>query len=242
MIFPISKYFTIYKDFFNIDIESAIIEQRNFEIIELFREHLVNILHNSASNQELLESLRCFENVIQEEKKYFHKISVFIGESAKSFVSIFSQVQDDYIEFLNAYALVDCSLNLDSNYEHRAFQDLLVEFNNSLAHLLVAMIKNDDEVIKNKNIQKAKVHIYRSVLDAYKEIVQINRMKVNRDIKEYTFTKHTNTEDEKSTFYDYYLKVRTMEAENIGHNEDTKSEIITRYKNLATFLVNDSNS
>ena len=128
-----------------------------------------------------------------------------------------------FIEFFEAYEFV---YNVFEGDEGRKFQDILVEFNNALSHL-IAFAYNHNET----NIKKAISHLYRGILDCYKEIIHKNYDIVKKNdqiIKQL---------DDK-TYLQYYIDLRKEEASNIGADEAIKKDnILKGYKQLSWLLV-----
>jgi hypothetical protein len=234
----INKYFKLYRDFFNTDLESSIIEDRSFQTIELFRISLISILHKDIILEDAKELLNELKNVILEEKRYFNQITIFEEKySALSDVTNkFKKVHDSIIEFFEAYTYISEVLAGNEN-EYRILQDILVEFNNAMSHFLTAIYTDGKKDGRSKeniklNISKSNSHLYRGALDAFKEIIKINQMKVRRDKEKKALLNNTTLED-------FYIQTRILEANNIGKRESEKKEILNNYKKLAMLVINN---
>lgn len=94
---------------------------------------------------------------------------------------------------------------------------LLIEFNNSLSHIISYYTQGD-----KTNLKRAKEHLYRATLDGYKEIINDENYIViaNKELM------------------NSYLEIRLFEQQNIGNkNNDNKLDIIDKYKNIANNIL-----
>lgn len=241
--YKILKFFRAYVDFFNTDLEAAIIEERDFRIIELFRQTMMYLMDPKFRVADIKKLTNDIKNILNEEKKYFNKILLYQEHDTAFYEPIdkFNYISSSCVEFIEAYAIVSESFNSgDKSYEYRIFQDLLVEFNNALAHLLIALCTNEKSGKEAKdliqsNLDKSCAHFYRGALDSYKEVTKLNQLKVRRDITKYPILGDVTLED-------YYLSVRTLEGQNIGGKVNNKNTILNSYKTMATVLINDFSS
>lgn len=225
-----NKYFQLYCKFFNIDIETAILEGRSFDIIDLFRMNLALLLDADVEYKAVKESLEALELVIDEEMRTYNQLKLY-DETKITWSSAryeYEQSQTYFINFIESYDFTFDALNLDVT--DRKVQDLLVEFNNALSHLLSSFFQSVDE-IRNSNIKKTNTHLYRGVLDSYKEVIH-----KNHDILRVNSNSVSNLNND--TFLDFYLKLRQFEATTIGIDEDGKNKLLSDYRLLAWSLVN----
>lgn len=221
----ISRYFRIYTLFLNIDVETAILEGRDFNIINLFRINLELLFEKNVEIKKANQSLKALEELIKEERAIYNSISIY-NDNYFTYSLIrngFKQCYEYFIEFFEAYEFV---YNVFKGDEGRKFQDILVEFNNALSHL-IAFAYNHNET----NIKKAISHLYRGILDCYKEIIH----------KNYDIVKENDQiikQLDDKTYLQYYIDLRKEEASNIGADEAIKKDnILKGYKQLSWLLV-----
>jgi len=228
----IHRFFNAYCKFFNSDLESAIIAKRNFAIINVFRVALATLLSGSIkNNNKLLNTINALENVIDIERELYSEINIYkcIGGYRNTIKEIFDEIDKCVVHFLDAYEFLYEVYNEDE--EDRKFQDILVEFNNALSHIMTALQNQEDDTIKIPNISKAKTHLYRGSLDSYKEVIIKNKSIVMANTQKITRLGN-------KTFKEYYIDLRKYEASHIGRTEKQNEEIINRYRKLAWSLVN----
>ena len=224
----LSRYFRAYCKFFSIDIETALIEGRSFDIIDLFRINLGLLLDENVLVEKAQESLKSLIEVIDEEANTFNSIKVFDCTQIQWFLvlSSFNKCKDYFIAFIEAYEFVFSALEL--NPKDRKIQDLLVEFNNALSHILSSFYSISQV---ESNLNKAKTHLYRGILDSYKEVIHKNSEILRANNK-----KHSQLDDK--TFLDFYIELRKNEALNIGANNNDRQTMIKQYKLLSWNLIN----
>jgi len=221
----ISRYFRIYTLFLNIDVETAILEGRDFNIINLFRINLELLFEKNVEIKKANQSLKALEELIKEERAIYNSISIYNNNDfTYSLIrNGFEECYEYFIEFFEAYEFV---YNVFEGDEGRKFQDILVEFNNALSHL-IAFAYNHNET----NIKKAISHLYRGILDCYKEIIH----------KNYDIVKENDQiikQLDDKTYLQYYIDLRKEEASNIGADEAIKKDnILKGYKQLSWLLV-----
>lgn len=226
----INKYFKLYCKFFNVDIETAILEGRSFDIIDLFRINLALLLDKKVTYKAVNESLSALEEAIDEEKCTYSHLALY-NETNIVWSSVrpeYVKSQTYFISFIESYDFAFDALELDAS--DRKIQDLLVEFNNALAHLLSSFFQKED-AIRDSNVKKTNTHLYRGILDSYKEVIH-----KNHDI----LRNNTNPikQLDAKTYLDFYLTLRTCEATTIGIDESDKNTLLVDYKRLAWNLVN----
>ena len=73
----ISRYFRIYTLFLNIDVETAILEGRDFNIINLFRINLELLFEENVEIKKANQSLEALEELIKEERAIYNSISIY---------------------------------------------------------------------------------------------------------------------------------------------------------------------
>lgn len=231
----IARYFKVYCDFFNADLESAVLESRNFTIVDMFRTTLILMMSNNVPSLQVNKLLSVLEKAVNEEREIYSQIDVIQCKLYffENFDEIFKISSAYFLVFFHAYDFlysVFVGDDYDSNHD-RKFQDILVEFNNALSHLLVSLSNYENEEVRISNIQRANTHLYRGALDSYKEV--INK---NRPVVENSSSLHTKLDNK--TFKDFYITLRTLEASKIGKSEEDKMFIIEKYKLLSWELVN----
>lgn len=225
----INKFFKIYCKFFHIDIETAILEGRSFDIIDLFRINIGLLIDKNAKAKNVLKSLSALDELVDEELETFRIVKIYecnnIG--TYSIKGNFEQIKEYITTFIQAYEFTFDALELDS--KDRKIQDLLVEFNNALSHVLSSLFQNKQESIVN--IEKSKTHLYRGILDAYKEVIHKHSNIVRADAR-------LHAKLDEKTFLNYYVDIRVFEANSIGKYENGKEKLLKMYKSLAWELVN----
>jgi hypothetical protein len=243
------KYFELYCDFFVFDIESSILYGKNYEITELFRVNLVNLLNYIKDDEiRISEALNNLTLIINGAKTIFNsKKNPAFSQIKFSHSNIFKLTNlrenkilfvtketikntlSDFKEFFISYDYLNSYYNVE---EEVLFKDLLIELNNALSHILTAIIncyessqsiKEVENNLDNENIKRAKSHLHRGALDGYKEIIRLNRDSVIKDKK----------------LFDSYIIIREMESLKIGKDETKKNNIVEQYKALSIDIINN---
>ena len=164
----IIRFFRAYTTFFYIDLESALLEGRNFDIINLFRINFYILIDSDADIHNVNKSLYTLENLLKDEQQNYQAINTYDEKSLNypDALPCLHRTLQYFLEFDEAYQLLYNTFSeLD---EDRKFQDIFVEFNNALSHLLSSFYIKDDT-----NCNKAISHLYRAklnILSRYKII------------------------------------------------------------------------
>ncbi|NPA11074.1 MAG: hypothetical protein GXO62_02405 [Epsilonproteobacteria bacterium] len=196
-------FLIVYGKFFNYDIYHSLIEGRNFTFIDFFRKILTAVFSN-VKEENILKALNTLNKEIPKSK--INIIFTFHYHTINAKGYALNELEFYFVEFFNAYEALTKATKQKSK-----INNILVEFNNALSHILFAF--ENTNTFKN-NINKAKSHLYRGILDCYKEILTINPHIIKKNQAK-------------------YIKLRKKEALNIGTNEDKKKEIIKEYKLLS---------
>lgn len=227
------KFFKLYALYWQSDLEEALLEGRSFNIIDLFRVNLSLMLSDETEFNAVQNSLQELKKVVSEHSKFTNKINVQSLENNIHFRDGIDKLLTDevlfyFINFIQSYNIVSKALGLD--HQNRKIQDLLVELNNALSHLIVTFLtKNDLE--KEINKKRAISHLHRGILDSYKEIIHLN-VSIMRG--------NTTTHEilDKKSLFDYYIELRQKEALGIGKEELSKQELIKRYRYICNIILN----
>jgi len=196
------EFLKVYSKFFNYDIYCSLIEGRNFTIIDFLRKILTAIFSN-VKKENILKALKTIEKDIP--KSEINIVFTFHSHILFSRGHKLDELEFYFIEFFNAYEKL-----IENTHEKTKINNILVEFNNALSHIFFAL---ENTNTFTSNINKAKSHLYRAILDCYKEILIENSNLIKQNQYQ-------------------YIKIRKKEALNIGKNEDNKKEIIKEYKIL----------
>lgn len=236
----IIKFFKIYCKFWHADLENALLDGRSFIIIDLFRINLGLLISKNIDITKIKESLNKLEAAINEYSKGI-EISILNCEKDIQWANKIDSINnpeliDYFTQFLQSYDLAYKVINTgEEELSNRKIQDLLVEFNNALAHFIVICKNNGEFAGKDKflesNISRAISHLHRGILDSYKEIIHLNASLITRRDD----TKHALLENE--TLRNYYNSTRTLEASGIGVSENNKKSILTKYKKLCKIIL-----
>ena len=148
--------------------------------------NVLNEIRNSIPKSKIQFNFTLNKNIIITNQRSFEELTFYL------------------LEFFEAYE------TLIKHVKENKINNILVEFNNTLSHILFAIENNETFKV---NINRAKSHLYRAILDCYKEILILNKNLIKDN--EYQ-----------------YIKIRKKEALHIGKTEDIKKEIIREYKNL----------
>lgn len=234
----LGKYFSIYCKFFNSDIESSVISDRNFNIIEAFYISLMVLIEKDISIANTKEYLKNLEKVVNIENEMYNNLKIYDCDTINKIdklqrISVmFELTIHSFIVYSEAYQITYNAYTKSMSEEevnHRLFQDLLIEFNNALSHLLTAITSNNKKVV-GKNTNRAKTHLLRGALDSYKELIGLNNdLVINSSIP---YPRLNNM-----TMYEYYLTLREMEAKSIGSIENN-IKIIEDYEKLCKAIIN----
>lgn len=236
--FFLGRYFKIYCNFFNSDIEASVVSDRNFEIINAFFISLDVLINNDISTENTKEYLNNLHKIVEIENEMYSNLKIYDCDSintlqrTKKIQAIFEITINNFIIFSEAYQMVHNAFNstIDSNeIDYRIFQDLLVEFNNALSHILTAIVSDSVEVI-GSNTKRANTHLLRGTLDSYKEVIGLNSELVLNSTKSYYNLGN-------KSLYEYYLSLREMEATSIGIVEQNIT-IIQEYEKFCKIIIN----
>ena len=201
----------IYKKFLECDLESSLIDGRNFTIINMFFKILELLIDKNVSNEDVLKAIVIIEKMIEEEKLKYLNISLKNLNISTSYSQReINSLVEYFKKFIEAYSLLIEIIN-----EKKKINDILVEFNNALSHILAVLANKQ----KSSNLQKAKSHLHRGVLDCYKEIIQLNANKIKNN----------------KILYSEYLDIRKYEYSHIGNSKNT-TEIINKYFDIINKL------
>lgn len=229
------RFFKLYAKYWQSDLEEALLEGRSFNIIDLFRVNLSLLLSNETDKNGLYTSLNALKKVIDTHGQYTNKISIKNLETNIRYTNGIDKLLNDevlfyFVNFIQSYNIVSKALGID--HQNRKIQDLLVELNNALSHLIVTFLTLEDLKIEI-NRKRAISHLHRGILDSYKEIIHLNVavMRGNTDVY--------SSLDNKCLF-DYYIDLRQKEALGIGKEEFSKKELVRRYKNICNIILNVS--
>jgi len=218
----VEKYLISYQKFFQVDIVISLLYGREYEILYALMISLNDdILSNEKDLRESKKSINFLEENINIYKNKIIEIFTVIDEKefeiskidfkTKGFYLFLETIDEIWDEFLEAYNKL--SIYKDANIH----EVLLIEFNNSLSHIISYYSQND-----NLNLKRAKEHLYRATLDAYKEIINDENHIII-----------SNKELMKS-----YLEIRLLEQKNIGNkNNNDKLDIIYKYKDIANNIL-----
>ena len=114
------------------DIESALLEGRNFDIIDIFRANLYLLYSKKANikkvNEVLLQSLKSLEKLVEDESIQYNAINRFdcnLLDGCVENIKITFDAIAEYILFFNdAYEFAVDALEIDK--EHQKIKDLLM--------------------------------------------------------------------------------------------------------------------
>lgn len=222
----LKKLFIIYFDFFYIENQVSSIDGRTFDIINLFFLEFERIIASSATTKidELDEACRTYNDDMRTEygTHGYTGYEDFIIISSNVFRKIFDE---DFVKLLKYFYQ---SYEQVAIYTEEHLNDvLLVEFNDMLAHILIALIHFNKTEYANQNISRAKSHLYRASLDGYKEIIVAESYRDNQE-------EHHVPPDIKRDLFITRLK----EINGIGSDISFRINLIEEYANLATRLMN----
>jgi hypothetical protein len=232
----ITKYFKNYCIFFNTDLESAILDGRNFIIIDIFRISLSYIISNDIKAKDISDLVKDLQMMVKDEVDIYSLINITKCDfySVITIREVFVKSLSYFKDYFLAYDLLYDVFIAEGGdefepLEDRKFQDILVEFNNALSHLLTSFTHDKNSLVVEANIDKANTHLYRGTLDAYKEIISKNSMVIENN-------QHKKIENK--TFKKFYIELRELEANNIGKTENEKRVLVKHYRALAWALIN----
>jgi len=202
------NYLISYSIFFKYDLHYSLIEGRDFTKIDFFRKILQHFFNKKNTKKQIQESLRELRAYLNPSKKTSINIKFnFNHHHFKINNKSLKELEFYFLEFFVAYEFL-----VLIEQRNEKINNILVEFNNSLAHILFALENNNNFLMKI-NINKAKSHLYRGTLDCYKEILLANPSIIKKN-------------------YNLYLKIRAKEALNMGKSEDIKKILVEKYKLL----------
>lgn len=129
------------------------------KMIEVFKEYQAESIIKSAHRLKI-------------DLKY-QDIGSFIDDNFIELLDVFFVAINDFRQILPKIPLSE-DIKLTFNIvdgKAPTFTQALLEFNNALAHIAVAMYHKDKQDTK-ANIKKAKAHLYRGSLDCYKMLIR----------------------------------------------------------------------
>ena len=214
------NFFEYYYKFFKYDTRYSLIILRDTKIIFAFQLFFNEWIIEKKVTQQI--SLKEFDDTIDD---YVNKLKNLFGESLDTDIKI-DESKIDKIDFEilkkiwdEYYYVYELKANIS---EYTIFDDMLIELNNAISHLLQIVIKDEE----SSNFNRAISHIYRATLDGYKDI-----------IKENSIFLYFN-ESLRNEYYD----VREKESEIIGEKSiDKKIEVINDYKKIALNILEVKN-
>ncbi len=220
----LKKYFNIYSDFFFIENQVSIIDGRTFDIIYIFFLELGRIIKDPKKSK--IQELSISVNEYNEEMRTTYGTHAYRNFKISSNLNIFDTIfNDEFIKFLKNFYQ---SYDQISMYTNQHMNDvLLVEFNDMLAHILVALMNQNNNENFMRNVSNAKTHLYRASLDGYKEIIVEESY---RDNDEY----HNIPIDIKRELF----VIRLKEIISIGSTISQRIKFINSYRSLAVKLMN----
>ncbi|WP_297580074.1 hypothetical protein [Helicobacter sp. UBA3407] len=239
----LSKFFSLYFNFVEIELYNSLLEisvgRCNGILYEFLK--VINRILKGLTQKESQEIFGKLEVVLEQyEKNAILKrdeknplnlptsktekvIENFIDKELIDLLEIFFVAINDFRQILPKVPL-DEKARLTfgiTNENAPTFTQALLEFNNALSHIAIALYSNDQEDKKN-NIKKAKAHLYRGSLDCYKMLVR--------------FAFSSNNINERISHI--YQKVRLKEFIKLGGNIQDKQELIESYKEIVNECLN----
>ncbi|EIZ0998516.1 hypothetical protein MOT47_001592 [Campylobacter coli] len=189
--------------------------------IDKFQLEATNKIH---INNELLIELELIEKYIVSNSKFKIKCQEFYI-SSKCFSDAFMNHIDkkEFKDFLPQQDNSD-----DENIEEKVFVQSLLEFNNALSHLIIAILSNS-EAIQQKNIYSAINHLYRASLDNYKIIIRFTINKINNEeiIKSFL-----SIREQEFLLLGQDLKDKNIKFYNPNNKNNEEKNIIQAYQEL----------
>lgn len=233
---------------------------RNITILLMFQETLVFIIKMKSVNQEDLESYKDMvkklildleELTLQYIKETPGEIGRIDSEAIKhtidsnlyyinklsdnQFMNSVSDYYMSYKDFLSHVAAIKIDEEIKSKFELNSNEDIvlvqsILEFNNALSHILVALINQDCDHLNN--IGKAINHLYRGTLDHYKMLIRLMFMdKRNKAIHPQILVEFKDLR-----FKEFKLLGTDINSKTISsHNSETN--ILHCYKEMFTKIM-----
>lgn len=198
------RYMIAYSVFFNSDLESSLLYGRNFDIINMFLQTLEMLIDKEVDINFTIKALNQLEIVVNDEHKKYNFIDLKHNIRISDKQRQINELVKYFKKFFESYSLL-----IEIIDEQKKINDILVEFNNALSHILNAVTNKKSPL----NFKRAKSHLYRGVLDCYKEIIQLkSEIIINNPLLEKQF-----------------LLLRQKEAKLVGISEDAKLKILNEY-------------
>lgn len=226
---PIQMFLGLYAHFFSSDLEAALLEGRNFKIIGAFMRYHAQLIDEDITPNNLLRAYNDLRASVKsyilkyDNFKYDFPIGTVTGSKDIFNEKLVEEFNDYFSKFIDAYNFLSAVLGDENDDEqigkYRELKDLLIEYNNALSHLIIGAFQNKNSVINN--YKRARNHLYRGTLDAYKYSIVIQHPIL----------------DKKHAQWSNYKKVRVREALDTGINS-TPIEVIDDYNRLSTMLYN----
>lgn len=229
--FSLIKLFKSYCNFYYVENQVALIDGRNYDIIFLIMKELERITTNSADSK--LDQVITLIDTYIEETIAEYGTHAYGEDSCQFSNSIFpgkikTIFEDhDLVKYFKAYYDAYELLFLYNDMQEHKFEVLLVEFNSALSHLLLALSYEPNDNVYTQNITRAKSHIYRACLDAYKEIIVNEVYRGNNEV-------YSIPHDIKRDLFILRLK----EIKKVGYSENNKLDMVNEYYNIAYKLMN----
>jgi hypothetical protein len=162
-----------YCRFFSVDAKCSLLDGRNFELLHLF-EMTTELICYQADEVIIKKVLKEIAKGIDRYATKSNWIAPYT-QNCDNFSFATNEIRDffkypELKEFSDSYVFLNEKV---LGYKsHKPIETLLVEFNNAFAHFLSALRTINDDALKNKNIARAKAHLHRGALDAYKEAIK----------------------------------------------------------------------
>lgn len=221
----ITHFFYKYHEFYFTENQVCLIDGRDYLTISILLKNLEKILKKEFYRKDTLNFDKLIREYIKDTANNYSLNA--IPKYKKSFENhdyrrkvvhnVFSYLNEYLTDFYDAYELSFLY------YDNELIDSNLVEFNNTLSHIATALSTNDKSILES-NKKKAKVHLYRGALDAYKDIITKLNNKIDKETQQKLFT------------------LRLLELNGVGVYEDKKKYILDKYKNIAWELMNKRDS
>lgn len=207
------RFIVNYCKFFNKDIEDSLLHGRNFEQILLFLSVLTIIIDEEialSKKNEVLSELEKSVNAYTKSKSYAYVDCTKIRNIDVD--ATINEILPYFVKFIDSYEALYEVIRPNENSVAIMLEDMLIEFNNALSHILMACLN----VNKSANIVRANTHLYRGTLDGYKEIIIERAEIIKRD----------------SGLRKTYKDIRKREIDVIGDATGNKNDIAESYKDF----------
>lgn len=152
----------------------------------------------------------------------------------QTFLDIFQDYYVSYKDFIQHIKRIELNKEIRAKFElNEKDENILVqailEINNAFAHIMVSILNNDNDELKN--IEKAMNHVFRAALDHYKMLIRLIYLEKEN------ITKQTTDKLEHLRFTEFRLLGKPIKNKIIHMPNGSAEDILTSYKEVFNSIM-----